>query len=264
MGFESIEFTTENQAATIRLNRPDRLNSFTDGMHGELRQALDAVAADDTIRCLLITGAGRAFCAGADLTQTGPASDGEGGMDIGLTLERHYNPLIKGLRELPKPVVAAVNGPAAGAGMSLAMAADVVVAARSAYFLQAFCNIGLVPDAGSTFFLPRLAGSARAAGMALLGEKLPAEEAERWGLIWKCVDDDKLGETAAALVAKLANGPTRGLGMIKRALNASLGNDLDQQLGLERVLQRDAGRTADFAEGVTAFLGKRPATFKGK
>ncbi len=263
MGYDTILLDIADGVATLTLNRPDRLNSFTTEMHGEIRAALRHITTPDSgVRCLLITGAGRGFCAGADLSsqQISPA---DAPPDLGQALERDYNPLIKALRALPFPVVAAVNGPAAGAGMSLAMACDVIIAARSASFLQAFCNIGLVPDAGSTYFLPRYVGRARAAGMALLGEKLPAETAAAWGLIWKCVEDAALAAEAQAIARKLASGPTRGLGLIRRALQESADNDLAQQLDLERDLQREAGRTADFAEGVQAFLAKRPARFRG-
>ena len=260
MGFETISLEIKDHVGTLTLNRPDRLNSFNNRMHEELRGAFKQLG---DARCLLITGAGRGFCAGADLSEQGSPAPGQN-LDLGATLEANYNPLITSLRELPMPVIAAVNGPAAGAGMSFAMACDVIIAARSASFLQAFCNIGLVPDAGSTYFLPRLVGRQRAAGMALLGEKLPAETAAAWGLIWKCVDDDKLMGEAQAMARKLAAGPTKGLGMIKKALQQSWDHDLSQQLDLERDLQRQAGRTEDFLEGVAAFMQKRPAQFKGR
>jgi len=260
--YDTIKFDIAASVATLTLNRPERLNAFSDAMHLDIRAALDAMDKDKTVRCLVVTGAGRGFCAGADLSQPAMASDGP--RDIGLTLEKNYNPLILRLRDLPLPTIAAVNGPAAGAGMSLALACDIAIAARSASFLQAFCNIGLVPDAGSTYFLPRLIGRQRAAGMALLGEKLPAETAAEWGLIWKCVDDEKFQAEVAALAAKLANGPTKGFGLIKRALRDSWDHDIREQLDLERRLQTEAGGTKDFAEGVAAFLQKRPPRFQGR
>jgi 2-(1,2-epoxy-1,2-dihydrophenyl)acetyl-CoA isomerase len=248
---------------TLTLSRPDKLNSLNEAMHGELRAALEGCGADPGCRAVLLTGAGRAFCAGQDL---GDRVMGEGGAapDLGDTLERFYNPLVRLLRGLEKPVVCAVNGVAAGAGANLALACDIVLAARSASFVQAFARIGLVPDAGGTYALPRLVGEARAKGLALLGEKLPAEEAAAWGLIWRCVDDADLMDEALAVARGLAQGPTRGLALTKRALNASAGNGLDAQLDLERDFQREAGRTADYAEGVRAFAEKRPARFKGR
>jgi 2-(1,2-epoxy-1,2-dihydrophenyl)acetyl-CoA isomerase len=232
-------------------------------MHEEIAAALTEVEGDAAIRCLLITGAGRGFCAGQDLNLRRDSGDASG-FDAGAALERYYNPLVRRLKALKKPVIAAVNGPAAGAGANLALACDIVMAARSASFLQAFCRIGLVPDSGGTWFLPRLAGSARAMGMMLLGEPLPAEKAAQWGLIWKTVDDDKLMPEARALAERLAQGPTVGLGLIKEALNRSLENGLDAQLDLERDLQRVAATSADFREGVAAFLEKRRARFTGR
>ena len=263
MPYTTLLHSAADGVATVTLNRPDRLNAMNPTLLKELRQAVRQAADDAAIRCVLITGAGRGFCAGADLAEGGaPITDGR--PDLGQMLERQYNPLVRALRELEKPVVAAVNGPCAGGGMGLAMACDVVIAARSATFLQAFCHLGLIPDVGSTWFLPRLVGSARAAGLALLGDKLPAETAEHWGLIWKCVDDAALMDEATALARKLAAGPTRGYGLIKRALQQSTANGLDAQLDLERDLQRLAGRSEDFIEGVSAFLQKRPANFRGK
>jgi 2-(1,2-epoxy-1,2-dihydrophenyl)acetyl-CoA isomerase len=263
MGFAAILFATDSAVATLTLNRPDRLNAFTPEMHEEIAAALTQVEGDAAIRALLITGAGRGFCAGQDLNlrRDGGAS---GDFDAGAALERYYNPLVRRLKALKKPVIAAVNGPAAGAGANLALACDIVIAARSATFLQAFCRIGLVPDSGGTWFLPRLAGSARAMGMMMLGEPLSAEKAAEWGLIWKTVDDDKLMPEARALAERLAQGPTVGLGLIKDALNHSLENGLDAQLDRERDLQRVAAKSADFREGVAAFLEKRPARFTGR
>jgi 2-(1,2-epoxy-1,2-dihydrophenyl)acetyl-CoA isomerase len=260
MAWETILFEASQGVATLTLNRPERLNSLTVRMHEEIAAALGTVEGDGAIRALLITGAGRGFCAGQDLNLREAGAE----FDAGAALERFYNPLIRRLRALAKPIVAAVNGPAAGAGANIAFACDIVLAARSASFLQAFCRLGLLPDAGGTWFLPRLVGSARAMGLALLGEPLPAEKAAEWGLIWQVVDDDKLMDEARSLAAKLAQGPTIGLGLIKEALNRSLVNGLDAQLDLERDLQRLAARSEDFREGVAAFLEKRPARFKGR
>ncbi|MDF1585770.1 2-(1,2-epoxy-1,2-dihydrophenyl)acetyl-CoA isomerase PaaG [Marinimicrococcus flavescens] len=252
----------EGGVLVLTLNRPARLNSFNEAMHTELAAALDAAAADRSVRAVLLTGAGRAFCAGQDLSER-QMGEGAGPPDLGDTLERLYNPLVRRLRALDRPVVCAVNGVAAGAGANVALACDIVLAARSASFIQAFCKIGLVPDSGGTFFLPRLVGDVRARGLALLGESLPAEKAAEWGLIWKAVDDERLEEEAMTLATHLASQPTRALGMIKRALDASAGNGLDAQLDLERDLQREAGRTEDYREGVRAFMEKRPARFGG-
>lgn len=262
MSFATIRFELGDGVATLTLNRPDRLNSFTTEMHEEVAAALATVESDSTIRALLLTGAGRGFCAGQDLNLREASAGGE--FDAGAAIDRYYNPLVRRLRALRKPVIAAVNGPAAGAGANLAFACDIVLAARSASFLQAFCRIGLVPDTGGTWFLPRLAGSARALGMMLLGEPLPAATAAEWGLIWKVVDDEKLMSEACALATKLAQGPTIGLGLIKEALNRSLVSTLDAQLDSERDLQRIAATSADFREGVAAFLEKRPARFTGR
>ena len=246
----------------ITLNRPQRLNSFTEDMHRALKAALQAAEADSTCRALLITGAGRGFCAGQDLNDR-LAKPGEK-IVLGATLEQYYNPLIRKLRSLPFPVIAAVNGVAAGAGANIALACDFVIAAKSATFLQAFSKIGLVPDSGGTWFLPRLIGPARARGRAMLGEPLTAEKAENWGLIWKCVDDDVLLGEAGILCERLAAGPTFGLSLIKRALDAAETNDLSTQLDLERDFQRQAGSSPDYAEGVRAFMERRAPNFTGK
>ncbi|MGF7175220.1 2-(1,2-epoxy-1,2-dihydrophenyl)acetyl-CoA isomerase PaaG [Azospirillum doebereinerae] len=249
--------------ATVTLNRPDRLNSFTAAMHAELREALAEAREDASVRCLLLTGAGRGFCAGQDLSDRAVAP-GAQGPDLGVSIETNYNPLVRSLRDLPMPVVCAVNGVAAGAGANLALACDIVLAARSASFIQAFCKIGLIPDSGGTWTLPRLVGHARAKGLAMLGEKLSAEQAEAWGMIWKVVDDERLMDEAGALARHLATQPTRGLALTKQALNAASTNDLNTQLDLERDLQREAGRTEDYREGVAAFVAKRAPNFEGR
>ncbi len=249
--------------ATITLNRPDRLNSFTAAMHEELREAVGEVRDDKAVRCLLLTGAGRGFCAGQDLSDRAVAP-GAQGPDLGVSIETNYNPLVRSLRALPMPVICAVNGVAAGAGANIALACDIVLAARSASFIQAFCKIGLIPDSGGTWTLPRLVGHARAMGLAMLGDKVSAEQAEAWGMIWKAVDDDRLMAEASGLARQLATQPTRGLALIKQALNASSANDLDTQLDLERDLQREAGRTQDYREGVAAFVEKRAPKFEGR
>lgn len=241
----------------LTLNRPDRLNALTTSVHAALAAALDDAAATASCRAVLLHGAGRGFCAGQDLTEVQP------GQDLGDTLERQFNPLVRQIRSLPKPVVAAVHGVAAGAGANLALACDFVLAGSSARFMQSFIRIGLVPDTGGTWLLPRLAGAARARGMAMLGDAVDAERAEQWGLIWRAVPDAALMDEAEKLAAHLATQPTQALGQIKRALEAAEGNTLDQQLDLERDLQREAGASADFREGVRAFLEKRPARFGG-
>jgi len=263
MAFEAIEFEIDGEVATLALNRPKSLNSFNKQVHAEIREALDQVGQQPGVRCLLITGRGRAFCAGQDLSDSAVLPS-DPAIDLGAILERHYNPLIRSLRALPLPVVCAVNGIAAGAGANLALACDIVLAARSASFVQAFCKIGLVPDSGGTWLLPRLVGQARAAGLAMLGDKLTAEQAAEWGLIWKVVDDELLEQEATALAKHLATQPTQALAYIKQALAASWSNTLDEQLALERELQRAAGRTDDYREGVAAFMEKRPPVFAGK
>ncbi len=263
MSAPSILFEVRDGCAVATLNRPDRLNSFNPEMHGLLREAVAEVERRDDIRALLITGAGRGFCAGQDLSDRVMKADAAP-PDLGHTIETLYNPLVKRLRALPKPVIAAVNGVAAGAGANLALTCDIVLAARSASFIQAFCKIGLVPDTGGTYWLPRLVGTARAMGLAMLGDKLPAEEAERIGLIWKCVDDDKLMDTATSLARQLAAAPTKGLAGIKRAIHASATNTLEQQLDLERDTQRELGHTHDYREGVLAFMEKRAPKFEGR
>jgi 2-(1,2-epoxy-1,2-dihydrophenyl)acetyl-CoA isomerase len=241
---------------TLSLNRPDKLNAFDDALHAALQAALSDAEADETCRALVLTGAGRGFSAGADLA----SSLG----DLGDVLERSFNPLIRRLRGLRMPVICAVNGIAAGAGANVALACDIVLAGRSARFIQAFIKIGLVPDAGGTWLLPRLAGDARARGMAMLGEPVGAEQALAWGMIWQVVDDAELMGQAQALAARLATQPTAALALMKRAFADSATNTLDQQLDVERDTQRIAGRGADFAEGVQAFIEKRPPVFTGR
>jgi len=246
----------------ITLNRPQRLNAFTEAMHQALAAAVAEAEKDGTCRALLLTGAGRAFSSGQDLNERITAS-GEVVVP-GEALEKYYNPLVRKLRSLPFPVVCAVNGMAAGAGCNVALACDIVLAARSATFLQAFARLGLVPDAGGTWLLPRLVGQARARGLALLAEPLSADKAEEWGLIWKAVDDAVLTAEAEKLCVHFSTAPTFGLGLIKRALDVSEDNDLKTQLDRERHLQREAGSHPDYAEGVRAFLEKRKPVFTGK
>lgn len=262
MTHETIVFSVTNGVATLRLNRPDKLNSFNDAMHAEVRAALKSLKAESGVRCLLVTGTGRGFCAGQDLSDRKIAS-GDAPPDLGASLEKRYNPLIRTLRSLDMPVVCAVNGVAAGSGANIALACDIVIAARSASFVQAFCKVGLVPDSGGSWSLPRLVGHARAMGLVMLGEKLSAEQAEAWGLIWKCVDDEALMDETMAIANHLATQPTRGLALTKRAMNASGNNSLDQQLALERDLQKLACRTDDYREGVAAFMEKRTPRFTG-
>jgi 2-(1,2-epoxy-1,2-dihydrophenyl)acetyl-CoA isomerase len=258
-----ILVSVEAGVQTITLNRPDKLNSFNPEMHTHLRAALDEAAANAEIRCVLLTGSGRGFCAGQDLSER-EMKESDTPRDLGATIEKYYNPLVKFMQALPKPIVCAVNGVAAGAGANIALACDIVLAAKSASFLQAFAKIGLVPDSGGTYFLPRLAGTGRAMAMAMLAEKLPATDAERMGLIWKAIDDDKLMIEATAMCKHLATQPTRALGLMKQAIYAAGGNSLSEQLDLERDLQRKAGGSPDYREGVTAFLEKRKPVFTGR
>jgi 2-(1,2-epoxy-1,2-dihydrophenyl)acetyl-CoA isomerase len=263
--FETIAFSVEGGVATLTLNRPDRLNSFNDQMHAEVREALAAVCAgraDGSVRVLVLTGAGRGFCAGQDLSDRAVAA-GDEAPDLGASVERNYKPLVLALRALDLPVIAAVNGVAAGAGANLALACDLVFAARSASFIQSFAKLGLIPDTGGTWILPRLLGPARAMGLALLGDKLPAEQAEQWGLIWKCVDDEALMPTVQQVAAALAQGPTFGYAQTKRLIWTSDGESFEAQLNRERDAMTVCGRSHDYREGVAAFMEKRAPRFKG-
>ena len=245
----------------ITLNRPERLNSFNEAQHHALRAAIDAAEADPECGAIILTGAGRGFCAGQDLSDRDPTMLGES-PDLGLTLETFYNPLVRRLRALGMPVICAVNGVAAGAGANIALACDIVLAAKSAKFIQAFSKIGLIPDAGGTWWLTRHLGEARAKALAMTAQPLSAEDAATWGLIWKAVDDDTLMQEAEALAAGFASGPTRAYSLTKQAIHAAGTNTLDQQLDLERSYQREAGWSDDYKEGVAAFLQKRPADFR--
>lgn len=250
----------QGAVTTLTLNRPDSLNSFTAAMHGLLLPALQAAAGDATVRAVIITGTGRGFCAGQDLADPAMA----GSADVGAVVERFYKPLAERVRTMPVPVIAAVNGVAAGAGANFALCCDFVIAARSASFIQAFSKIGLIPDCGGTWLLPRLVGRARAIGLALTADKLPAEEAERIGLIWKCVDDGALSDTAMALANRLAAMSSKALAETRQAIDAALPMDFATALAREAEVQGRMGRGADFAEGVAAFLAKRPAVFKDR
>jgi 2-(1,2-epoxy-1,2-dihydrophenyl)acetyl-CoA isomerase len=260
---EPLLQTLDAGVLTLVLNRPEKLNSFNDAMHLALRGAIERAHADADVRCVLLTGAGRAFCAGQDLGDRDPRKM-DAPPDLGHTLETFYNPTLRLIRALPKPVIAAVNGVAAGAGANVALACDIVLAAQSARFIQSFSKIGLTPDAGGSWSLSRLLGEARAKGLALTGEPLPARTAAEWGLIWKCLPDEALMPEALTLAQGLAAGPTLGLGLTKLSIHAAATNSFDAQLDVERDNQRRAGQSADYAEGVTAFLEKRPARFTGQ
>jgi 2-(1,2-epoxy-1,2-dihydrophenyl)acetyl-CoA isomerase len=262
MSYETILFENAGGIARLTLNRPDRLNSFNTVMHAEVRDALGRVTGSDA-RVLVITGAGRGFCAGQDLGDRA-VSPGGTAVDLGESIEKNYKPLILSLRKLPMPVIAAVNGVAAGAGANIALACDLVIATRSASFVQAFSKLGLIPDSGGTWSLPRLIGNARAMGLTLLGDKLPAEQAAQWGLVWRCVEDAELSTVVDGLATQFAAAPTRGLARTKQALYEGWGRTLEEQLDVERDYQRELGHTADYAEGVAAFTQKRPPKFTGR
>jgi 2-(1,2-epoxy-1,2-dihydrophenyl)acetyl-CoA isomerase len=263
MNYQTILFEVSGGVARLTLNRPDRLNSFNVQMHGEVRDALSKLQGDGEARVLVLTGAGRGFCAGQDLGDRAVAPGGQG-VDLGDSIENYYKPLVLALRNLPMPVIAAVNGVAAGAGANIALACDLVIAAKSASFVQAFSKLGLVPDSGGTWFLPRLVGTARAMGLALLGDKLPAEQAAQWGLIWRCVEDAEFKSVVEQLASQLASAPTRGLARTKQAIYESWSHTLEQQLDQERDFQRELGRSQDYAEGVAAFTEKRAPKFTGR
>jgi len=260
MSEPTVSVSSAGAVSVITLNRPAALNSFTAEMHRLLLPALDAAASDAAVRAVLITGAGRGFCAGQDLNDPAMAE----GADVGDVIERFYRPLATRVRTMPVPVIAAVNGVAAGAGANFALCCDFVFAARSASFIQAFSKIGLVPDCGGTWLLPRLVGRARAIGLAMTGDKLAAEEAERFGLIWRCVDDALLMDEAMALAQRLAAMPSKALAETRRVLDAAMPLDFGAALTLEAETQRALGRGHDFAEGVAAFKAKRPAVFKDR
>jgi len=258
MSYRTIEFTNEGGIARLTLNRPERLNSFTVEMHEEVQDALGKL---DGARVLVLTGAGRGFCAGQDLNDRAVAPGQS--VDLGHSVETYYNPLIRKLTSLPFPVIARVNGVAAGAGANIALACDMVIAAKSAKFIQSFASIGLIPDSGGTWVLPRLVGQARALGLALTAEPLPAEQAAEWGLIWRAVADEALDGEVDALAAKFASAPTRGLAAIKRMIRGSWSRGLDEELDLQRDTMRELGMSEDYREGVAAFMEKRAPNFTG-
>lgn len=265
MSDTTVLYETAEGVATVTLNRPGKLNAFNIRMHGELMEALGRAEEDKSVRALVLTGAGGAFSAGQDLSEPSFAAKENGeGPDIGDTLRKYYNPLIRMLRRLQIPVVAAVNGVAAGASANVALACDIVIAGKGATFIQSFVKVGLIPDAAGSYHLPRLVGRARAYGLSMLGDAVGGQQAADWGMIWKCVDDETLMEEATAIARQLAAGPARTLALIKEALNASESNSFGEQLELERMLQQVAGKTADYLEGRAAFLEKRRPDFKGR
>lgn len=263
MAWENIEFTIDNGVAKLVLNRPAALNSFTAAMHAEVREVLTRAADDPQVRAVLLTGAGRGFCAGQDLNDRA-VSAGDAPPDLGDSVEKYYNPLIRLLTGMEKPVICAVNGVAAGAGANIALACDIVIAGRSASFIESFAKLGLIPDSGGTWTLPRLVGMARAKGLAMLGPKVSAEQALEWGMIWQVVEDIDLQAVALTLAEHMATQPTRGFAFTKQAFAASATNSLDDQLELEKELMRAAGKTADYREGVAAFLEKRQPQYRGE
>ncbi len=260
--YEKINLAMADGLATLTLNAPDKLNAVSRKMVAELKECWEGLAGDSAVRAVLLTGAGRGFCAGADLAD--PDREAGATADSGAALDKFFNPVIRTMRAMPKPIVAAVNGVAAGVGMSFAMAADIAIAAKSASFLQAFARIGLLPDGGSTWFLPRLVGEARARALAMLAPQISAEQAKQWGLVWDVVEDAELMKTATEIARRLADGPTLSLARIKQAMNRASNNTLANQLDVERDFQRELGKSADFKEGVAAFLAKRKPVFKGK
>jgi 2-(1,2-epoxy-1,2-dihydrophenyl)acetyl-CoA isomerase len=262
MTYTLITLDKADGLATLTFRQPQKLNAVSRKMIAEIKTAWEDIAADGSVRAVLLTGEGRGFCAGADLAD--PDRENSASADSGSALDKYFNPVIRLMREVPKPIVAAVNGVAAGVGMSFAMASDITIAAKSASFLQAFARIGLLPDGGSTWFLPRLVGDARARALAMLAPQIKAEQAKEWGLIWDVVEDAELMPKATELARRLADGPTLSLARIKAAMNQASANDLSAQLDLERDFQRELGRSEDFREGVQAFLAKRKANFKGK
>lgn len=261
--FTTIRFSITENVALIVLNRPDKLNSFTAQMHDELKQAFEILNHHVNLRGVILTGEGRGFCAGQDLTERKKLPEGHV-HDLGDSLKKRYGPLIQTIRELSVPVIAVVNGVAAGAGMSLALACDLVYAVKSAKFIQAFSKVGLIPDAGGTLFLPQLLGTQRAMGLAFFAQPVSATQAEEWGLIWKCIEDDKVTETIEELHQFLFNAPTKALAATKQAIYASSSNTLNEQLALEAMLQRQMGMTKDYREGVSAFSEKRSPNFSGE
>jgi 2-(1,2-epoxy-1,2-dihydrophenyl)acetyl-CoA isomerase len=263
MTYQHILFRIEHGVARLTLNRPDKLNSFNVVMHEEVQDALAQVKQDPSVRVLLLTGAGRGFCAGQDLSDRAVAP-GDEAVDLGASIDKYYGPLVLALRVLPLPVICAVNGVAAGAGANLALAADIVVAKQSASFIEVFCRLGLIPDTGGTYFLPRLIGTARAMGMAMFGDKISADQAQSWGLIWQSIADDQFEAEVEKMVAYFAAAPTVGMAKIKSTLYASGAHTLAEQLDVERDTMRFLGKTADYREGVAAFMEKRTPVFQGK